>query len=117
MDRIVIAGEQLCSEVQRIAHAQANLDMGVAREREMEQRRMRNPSCHTSSSSDDVWHVVLGQQVIDPFLRGVYRKCCNCNVIEPHKIILFNEECCASPLFRTVVPIGKGTLMRNHAAR
>jgi hypothetical protein len=35
MDGIAIAGEQLCSEVQRIAHAQADPDMGVAREREL----------------------------------------------------------------------------------
>jgi hypothetical protein len=67
MNRIAVTGEQLCSEVQRIAHAQSELDMGVARERELDKRRMPNPSCHTSSSRHDVGHVVLGQQIVDPF--------------------------------------------------
>jgi hypothetical protein len=59
--RIAISplGQQLSRELEGIPNAQSDADVELAREREVHERRMRQPASHAAPIRDDVRHGML----------------------------------------------------------
>jgi hypothetical protein len=82
VDSAVATGEELRGHAERVADAHSQIHMEIPREREMQQRRMRDAPSHASPSDEDIRDVVVRQDVVDPFARCTDRKCSNRNVVE-----------------------------------
>jgi hypothetical protein len=63
--------EQRLGENERLADAHAKRDMELPNERQPYERGMGDLSRDPSSPSDYVGHRVLGEDVVDPLLRGI----------------------------------------------
>jgi hypothetical protein len=80
-------GEQRAGDAEGIAHPQAELEVQLASEGELQERVMGDPSSHPSSRSDDPSDDVLRQQIVDPFVGRIDGKRCHRNIIRAHEPI------------------------------
>jgi hypothetical protein len=60
-DSISIGGEQVCGERECVPDAQAQFDMQRSREREVQERRMRDSAGHATPLGVDVRDVEVGE--------------------------------------------------------
>jgi len=84
VDSVVAASEQCGRQAERFADAHSQIDMEIAREREMEQRRMWDASGYAAPSDEDIRHLMVREEVVDPFSGGVDCKCSNGNIVKAH---------------------------------
>jgi hypothetical protein len=84
VDSVIVAREQCGRQTERVAHAHSQIDMEIAREREMEKRRMWDASGDAAPSDEDIRHLMVREEVVDPFSGGVDCKRSNGNVVEAH---------------------------------
>ena len=89
VDSALAAGEKGGGEAERVADAHPQIDMEIARERQMEQRRVWDAPGNASPSDEDIRDLVVREEVVHPFARCVDRKCSNGNVVEAQVIISY----------------------------
>lgn len=68
MDRLDTGSMQLSRECQGVTHAKPELDVELTNEREEQKCRMRNAPRHPSTLDLDSRDLVVGEQIVRPFL-------------------------------------------------
>jgi hypothetical protein len=82
VDSAIPGGEERDRQRERVADAHSQVDVEIAREGEVEQRRVRDAPRDAPSSREDIRDIVMRQDVVNPFAWSADRKCSDCNVIE-----------------------------------
>jgi hypothetical protein len=67
-DSTVIRVQQSLGERQRITNAQADCFMQLPGEGEVDEGRMRDPSCDAALLTGYMWHGEVRERVVEPFL-------------------------------------------------
>jgi hypothetical protein len=107
VDSVVVAGEERSGQTECVADAHPQIDMEIARERQVEQRRVWDAPGNASPSDEDIRDLVVREEVVHPFARCVDRKCSNGNVVEAQRIISYKYRKYVSAHFTTLFLLTK----------
>jgi hypothetical protein len=94
VDSVIVPGEEHSGQTDCVADTHPQIDMEIAREREVEQRRVWDAPGDTSPSGEDIRDVVVREEVVHPFPRCIDRKRSNGNVVEAQIIISYKYRKC-----------------------
>jgi hypothetical protein len=69
-DNTLLGRQEVSGHSERIANAEAKLQVQFSGQGQMDQRRMRDASCHAASMGADSRDGKVGKQVVEPLVGG-----------------------------------------------